>query len=65
MYSSRYPETHGLRERVNITFQHLLRCICCYDGTNWTNMLPQVEFAYNTTRALVTEHAPFEANFSF
>jgi hypothetical protein len=52
-------------ERVNNTFQHILRCLFCYDGTSRTNMLPQVEFACNTTRALGMEHTPFEANFGF
>jgi hypothetical protein len=47
MSSSRHPETDGLTERVNITFQQLLRCFCCYDGTSWTYLLPQVEFADN------------------
>jgi hypothetical protein len=28
-------------------------------------MLPQVEFAYNATRALGIEHTSFEANFGF
>jgi hypothetical protein len=28
-------------------------------------MLPQVEFAYNATRALGIEHTPFEAYFGF
>jgi hypothetical protein len=28
-------------------------------------MLPQVEFAYNASRALGIEHTPFEANFEF
>jgi hypothetical protein len=28
-------------------------------------MLPQVEFAYNTTCALGIEHTPLEANFGF
>jgi hypothetical protein len=27
--------------------------------------LPQVEFAYNASRALGIEHSPFEANFGF
>jgi hypothetical protein len=34
MSSIRHPETDGLTERVNITFQRLLRCLCCYDGSN-------------------------------
>jgi hypothetical protein len=65
MSSSRYRETDGLAERVNNAFQHILRYFCCYDGTNWTNMLPQVELAYNATRALGTKHTPFKANFGF
>jgi hypothetical protein len=63
--SCRHLETNGLTERVNITFQKLLPCLCCYDGTNWTYLLPQVELAYNAFRALGIEHTPFEANFGF
>jgi transposase InsO family protein len=63
MSSSRHPETNGLTERVNITFQKLLRCFFCYDGYDWMTLLPQVEFAYNASRALGLEHTPFEANF--
>jgi hypothetical protein len=65
MSSNRHPETYGLTKRVNITFQQLLRCFCCYDGFDWTTLLPQVEFAYNASRALGIEHTPFEANFGF
>jgi hypothetical protein len=65
MSSSRHPKTDGLTERVNTTFQQLLRCLCCYDGTDWTNLLPQVNFAYNASRALGIEHTPFEASFGF
>jgi hypothetical protein len=65
MSSSRHPETDGLTERVNSTFQQLLRCFCCYDGSDWTPLLPQVEFAYNASRALGIEHTSFEANFGF
>jgi hypothetical protein len=65
MSSSRHPETDGLTERVNNTFQQLLRCLCCYDGSNWTTLLPQVEFAYNASHALGIEHTPFEASFGF
>jgi hypothetical protein len=64
MSFSRDRETDGLTERVNITFQQLLRCFYCNDGSSWTNMLPQVGFAYNASRALGIERTPFEANFS-
>jgi putative transposase len=62
MSSSRHPETNGLTERVNSTFQQLLRCFCYYDGSKLTDMLPQVELAYNASRALGIEHIPSEAN---
>jgi transposase InsO family protein len=65
MSSSRHPETDGLTERVNNTFPQLLRCFYCYDGSYWTTLLPQVEFAYNASRGLGIEHTPFEANFGF
>jgi hypothetical protein len=65
MSSSRHLETYGHTERVNITFQQLLRCFCCYDCYDSTTLLPQVEFAYNASRALGIEHTPCEANFEF
>jgi hypothetical protein len=65
MSSNRHPETDGMTERVNNTFQQLLRCFCCHDGSDWTTLLPQVKFAYNASRALGIEHTPFEANFGF
>jgi hypothetical protein len=60
MSSSRHHETKGLTKRVNSKFQQLLRCFCCYDGSDWTALLPQVKFAYNASRALGIEHTPFE-----
>jgi hypothetical protein len=65
MSSCRHPETDGLTECVKNTFQQLMRCFCCYDGSKWTGKLLQVEFVYNATRALGIEHTPFEANFGF
>jgi hypothetical protein len=58
MSSCRHPERDGMTERVNNTFQQLLRCFCCYDGTDWTAMLPQVDFAYNASLALGVERTP-------
>jgi hypothetical protein len=65
MSSNRHLETDGLTKRVNNTFQRLLRCFYCYDGSDWTTLLPQVEFAYTASRALGIEHTPFEAYFGF
>jgi hypothetical protein len=63
MSSSRHPKEDGLTKRVKITFQQLPRCLCYYDGSNWTDLLPQVEIAYNATCALGIERTPFETNF--
>jgi hypothetical protein len=63
MPSKRDPETCGITERVNMTFQQLRRCFCCYDGYKWAYLLPQVEFAYNASRAFGIEHTPFSAKF--
>jgi hypothetical protein len=35
------------------------------EASKWTDLLPQVKFAYNATRALGIEHTPLEANFGF
>jgi hypothetical protein len=47
------PITAGLSSRVNDTFQQLLRCFCWYDSSNKTNLVIEVEFAYNARRALL------------
>jgi hypothetical protein len=65
MSSNRHPKAGGLTERVNIIFHQLFCCFSCYDGANGADLLPQVEFVYNTSRALGIEHTPFEANFGF
>jgi transposase InsO family protein len=65
MSSTRHPKTDGLTERVNNTLPQVMRFCCCFDGSKWTSLLPQVEFAYNANRALGIEHTPFEANFGF
>jgi hypothetical protein len=46
MSSSLHLETDGLTEHVNITFQQLLHCFCCYAGLDRAAMLPFVEFAF-------------------
>jgi hypothetical protein len=55
MSSSRHPETDGLTERVSTTFQQLLLCLCCCDGSNWIDLMHGVEFAYKASRALGIE----------
>lgn len=65
MSSGQHPETDGLSERVNRTTQELCRAFCAYDGSNWAEWLPYVEFSYNATVTLGIEHSPFEATYGF
>jgi hypothetical protein len=65
MFSSRHPKTNNVTERINSTFQQLLRVFNYYDGSDWVTWLPQVEFAYNASRALGIEHTPFEGIYGF
>jgi hypothetical protein len=63
MSSSRDPETDELTEGVSTMFQQLLRCFCCCDGSNWIDLMHEVEFAYNASCALGIERTSFEARF--
>jgi hypothetical protein len=65
MSSSRNLETDRLTERVNITFQQVLRRFSCYDGSKWIDIMPHVEFVCNATRALGIEQTTFEVNLGF
>jgi hypothetical protein len=65
MSSCRHPWTGGLTERVNITFQKLLRCFRFCNGLDRTAMLPLVEFAYNSAHALGIERTISEVDFGF
>ncbi|SCV70662.1 BQ2448_3424 [Microbotryum intermedium] len=42
-----HPESDGQTERTNQTLEHYLRHFCDYLQTNWSELLPLAEFAYN------------------
>mmetsp|Transcript_32607 Transcript_32607/g.82239 ORF Transcript_32607/g.82239 Transcript_32607/m.82239 type:complete len:736 (-) Transcript_32607:576-2783(-) len=65
MSSGQHPETDGLTERINAIVTELARAFCCFDGSNWVDQLPLMEFAYNSNKALGIEHAPFEVMYGF
>jgi len=42
-----YPQTDGQTERVNQALEQYLRCYVDYNLSNWSDLLPSVEFTYN------------------
>ncbi|SGY86371.1 BQ5605_C009g05813 [Microbotryum silenes-dioicae] len=44
-----HPESDGQTERTNQTLEHYLRHFCDYLQTNWSELLPLAEFAYNNS----------------
>jgi hypothetical protein len=65
VFRGRHPETDGQTERVNITSQHPLSSLYCYDGSDRMTLLPLVEFTYNASRAHSIEHRLFHTNLNF
>jgi len=42
-----HPQTDGQMERVNQALEQYLRCYVDYNLSNWSDLLPNTEFAYN------------------
>ena len=60
-----HPETDGQIEVVNRTLSTLLRVVIQKNLKNWEECLPYVEFAYNRSVHLATNHSPFEVIYGF
>ena len=60
--SGYHPEGDGQTERVNQTLEQYLRMYCNYQQTNWSDLLPLAEFAYNNAPNATTGISPFFAN---
>ncbi|KAL6316817.1 hypothetical protein AAG906_021117 [Vitis piasezkii] len=58
--SSFHPQTDGQTEVVNRSLGNLLRCIVRDQLRNWDNVLPQAEFAFNSSTNRTTGYSPFE-----
>ena len=58
--SSFHPQTDGQTEVVNRNLGNLLRCIVRDQLRNWDNVLPQAEFAFNSSTNHTTRYSPFE-----
>ncbi|KAH8145009.1 uncharacterized protein LAJ45_11029 [Morchella importuna] len=59
------PQTDGQTERVNQTLEQYLKNYCFYQQDDWAELLPLVEYAYNTATQESTKVSPFYANYGF
>jgi hypothetical protein len=62
-FTSRYhPEGDGQTEHTNQTLEQYFRIHGNYQQSNWLELLPLVEFAYNNALSVTTGVSPFFAN---
>lgn len=57
-----HPQTDGQTERTNQTLEQFLRNYLVYEQSNWAELLPLAEFAYNNSSSKSTKVTPFFAN---
>ena len=57
-----HPEGDGQTERANQTLEQYLQVYCNYQQSNWSNLLPIAEFAYNNAPNATTGLSPFNTN---
>jgi len=60
-----HPQSDGQTERVNQILEQYLRMFCNYQQSNWAELLPLAEFAYNNTEHSSTKFSPFFANYGY
>lgn len=65
-YSTAYhPQTDGQAERTNQIAEQILRKMVNEEQTNWSSLLPLVEFAYNNAEQESIHMSPFMANLGY
>jgi len=42
-----YPQTNGQIKHVNQALEQYLRCYIDYNLSNWSDLLPSIDFTYN------------------
>lgn len=60
-----HPETDGSTERANRTLEQYLRMFVCASLDNWDELLPNAQFAYNSSWNESVQSTPFELNFGW
>ena len=65
MGTAYHPQSSGQVERYNQVLSQLLRCTIHQvgDGAHWTELLPTIQFAANTSPSRSTGYTPFFLNF--
>lgn len=64
-YSSTcHPQTDGQTKVTNMTLGNMLHCVSGDKPKQWDVSLPQVEFAFNSTRSKSIGKSPFEVVYS-
>ena len=61
--SSFHHQTDGQKEIVNRSLGNLLRCNVRDQLRNWDDVLPQAEFAFNSSINRTTGYSPFEVTY--
>ena len=59
-----HPQTDGQTERTNQTLEQYLRAYVNHEQTNWVELLPLAQVAYNSSK-VATGISPFYANYGF
>jgi len=54
-----YPQIDGQTEHVNQALEQYLRCYVDYNLSNWSDLLPSAEFAYNNQAHKGIKESPF------
>ncbi|MCO5576211.1 hypothetical protein L7F22_030019 [Adiantum nelumboides] len=65
MLSSDHPESDGRTERMNQTFEDMLRAYVSHRQSDWERYLPQLEFAYNNSKHFATSFSSFTLMYEF
>lgn len=62
MSTSHNPQKDGLYEVMNRMLENYIRCYCALNQTNWDDLLPTAEFAYNSAISEGFGTSPFEVD---
>ena len=65
MSTAFHPQTDGQTERVNQTVEQYIRTYTNFEQTDWYEMLPMAEYAYNNSVTTATKQSPFYSNYGF
>ena len=58
-----HPQSDGQTERIHQTIEAYLRSSANKERSDWCNLLPMAEYAYNNSATAGTGQTPFHANY--